>query len=92
MPRHEGLAMRPMLILRNCALAALLTPVAWAATEVEDPDWPREYVGENGGSLVMYQPQIESWDDFSAIEGRVRNCWESAENRRLGWRPGCRAR
>ncbi|MHC4959528.1 MAG: hypothetical protein ACYTGN_14270 [Planctomycetota bacterium] len=34
----------------------------------EGPRWPREYVGENGGTLVVYQPQVESWADYRKLK------------------------
>lgn len=34
----------------------------------EGPRWPREYTGEKGGTLVLYQPQIESWQNYRTIK------------------------
>jgi len=35
-----------------------------------DLEWPREYSNEKG-KLVLYQPQVTSWDDFSRLEARM---------------------
>jgi hypothetical protein len=32
-----------------------------------DPGWPRNYKLPNGGSVVIYQPQIQSWEDQKKI-------------------------
>src|SRR5262249_29131521 len=41
--------------------ASATTPAA-AAPPV-DGGWPRSYVLPSGGSILMYQPQISSWDN-----------------------------
>jgi hypothetical protein len=41
-----------------------------APTLATDPGWPRQYSDE-GGTLVVYQPQVESWKDFRRLEGRL---------------------
>ncbi|MEE9227027.1 MAG: hypothetical protein V3U66_04780, partial [Acidobacteriota bacterium] len=42
--------------------------------QAADPDyqdtWPREYTSTNGGHLVIYQPQIDSWEDFILLTAR----------------------
>ncbi len=32
--------------------------------------WPREYTGAKGGRLVLYQPQLESWDNYATLVAR----------------------
>ena len=38
-------------------------------TQVIDRDWPKELSTTDGGTLVVYQPQVETWTDFTTLEG-----------------------
>jgi uncharacterized protein YraI len=41
-------------------------------SETEDPDaWPRAYTTDSGASIVLHQPQITAWDDFTTINALV---------------------
>ena len=42
-----------------------------ADTEDDYKEWPREYSGEKGGRMLMYQPQVISWKDHSVLEARA---------------------
>jgi hypothetical protein len=44
--------------------------VADADAEGGEP-WPREFVGDNGGKAIVYQPQLMKWDDFETLQVRV---------------------
>jgi hypothetical protein len=46
-------------------MAALAVIVA-----AEDPIWPRQ-IAKPGGKLVLYQPQIDDWQDFQKLDGRM---------------------
>ena len=35
-----------------------------------DTEWPREYSNEKG-KLVLYQPQVTSWGDFTRLKARM---------------------
>ena len=54
---------------------ARLFRCSWGAqepeTQVIDRDWPKELTTTEGGTLVVYQPQVETWTDFTRLEGRV---------------------
>ncbi|HMF44569.1 MAG TPA: hypothetical protein VKQ32_28035, partial [Polyangia bacterium] len=43
--------------------ASATTPAAAAAAPPVDGGWPRSYALPSGGSILMYQPQISSWDN-----------------------------
>jgi hypothetical protein len=43
-------------------LRAQTAPAPEAGEEAVDGGWPRSYVMPNGGSLVIYQPQVASWE------------------------------
>ncbi len=36
-----------------------------------DQGWPREYVSPEGHRLLAFQPQVESWDDYTVLNMRV---------------------
>ena len=48
--------MKPALI----ALAAFVTLVATPAAGADDPGWPREVPTSKGGTITVYEPQVES--------------------------------
>ena len=50
------------------------------AEPVQELSWPREYPGDNGAKLVLYQPQIERWDDQTRVAGRVALAYSASEN------------
>lgn len=37
------------------------------ALQAQVDNWPREYIGKNGGHGVFYQPQLESWDNYTTL-------------------------
>jgi hypothetical protein len=41
-----------------------------ASTEAADPGWPRTFQKE-GGTVVLYQPQVDTWSSFSVIQFRA---------------------
>jgi len=36
-----------------------------------DPGWPREYSNTEGQRLLAFQPQVESWDDYTRLTMRL---------------------
>jgi len=47
------------------------TPISTpAASPVRDAGWPREYKSEKG-RLVVYQPQIDSWENYRKLKARA---------------------
>ena len=42
-----------------------------AGVEQVEARWPRDYVAEDGTRVRVYQPQIDSWDDYTTIEFRA---------------------
>src|ERR1035437_1864649 len=41
-------------------------PSAWA----QDPGWPRQIV-KPGGTLTVYQPQVDEWKDYTELKWRM---------------------
>ena len=51
-------------------LAILLCgPNLRAHNKATDPGWPRHYSNGSAG-LVVYQPQVDAWNEFKALKGR----------------------
>ena len=66
---HQVKRSRIVTITSLLLVSSLATSTA--ADESSGPlQWPREYSGETG-KLVLYQPQVTSWDDFSRLEARM---------------------
>ena len=65
--------MSARLLALICLLAA---GHAYAAEQIDD--WPREHTYLDGSKLVLYQPQIESWEDYEHLEGRMALAFEPA--------------
>lgn len=42
-----------------------------AGLEQVEPQWPRDYVAEDGTRVRVYQPQVDSWDDYITLEFRA---------------------
>ena len=58
-----------MKILKIAAAISLLALATAVTVSAQDPGWPRQIV-KPGGTLVMYQPQIDDWKDFISITWR----------------------
>ena len=41
-----------------------------AIAAAEDPVWPRQ-ITKPGGKLVLYQPQVDDWQNFQQVDGRM---------------------
>src|SRR5215510_5638553 len=56
-----------LLMVTCCLLAYTCT----AVQATDDPGWPREHTGEDGTKLLVYQPQVDSWEEQRRIHARV---------------------
>ena len=65
------------------ALAALPTMLVAqdSQEQVVERRWPKELPTAEGGKLVVYQPQVETWTNFARLEGRVAMAYSSAAGR-----------
>ncbi len=61
MRRHHH---RLLLTLWLPLVAGPLSPLA----AQEDAGWPREYQAADGRQVVIYQPQVDTWDDYKVLE------------------------
>jgi hypothetical protein len=50
-------------------VGVLLTFTASSYTWAQDPGWPRQIV-KPGGTLIVYQPQVDDWKNFTDIRWR----------------------
>lgn len=62
--KQQHIAIAVVLVLSACLCLA-------AAPEDDYRDWPREYSDKQGGKLLLYQPQIITWDDHTRLEARA---------------------
>jgi hypothetical protein len=50
-------------------LVTVLTLTAPSYVRAQDPGWPRQIV-KPGGTLIVYQPQVDNWNNFADITWR----------------------
>ena len=53
------------ILMAVASLSILLASVAFA----QDPGWPRK-LEKPGGTVIVYQPQVDDWKDFTNITWR----------------------
>ena len=51
------------------------------AAAIVDVGWPREFKNERG-QLVVYQPQIDSWESYRKLQAEIRSL-EIRQDKRL---------
>lgn len=51
-------------------LGVLLTSAASSYIWAQDPGWPRQIV-KPGGNLIVYQPQVDDWQNYTHIRWRM---------------------
>jgi len=55
----------------KCVIASLALVLASATASVaQDPGWPRQLTNQ-GNTLVIYQPQVDDWKNFTELELRM---------------------
>lgn len=65
--------MAKIMTVKTCLVVSVLINFVSIAFSANDPcaaNWPRTFSG-NGNTLVMYQPQVDSWQDYSKIDFRA---------------------
>jgi hypothetical protein len=85
--RHRSLAdtSRPIRCLRAALSATLVLaltvvgmPVVPAAQETPtEQRWPRELETTTGGKIVVYQPQVDAWNDYTQLHGLMAMSYAS---------------
>ncbi|HET6513907.1 MAG TPA: hypothetical protein VFG09_02015 [Thermodesulfovibrionales bacterium] len=54
----------------ECIITCLVLILFAAVTSfAQDPGWPRQRI-ENGNTLILYQPQVDDWKNFTELDWR----------------------
>lgn len=56
--------------LKTTLLLFLVITCGMARSFAQDPGWPRQ-VSQDGSTLTYYQPQIDTWDNYRVLKGRM---------------------
>jgi hypothetical protein len=56
----------------------LLLTMAPASAAAEDLHWPHE-ISKPGGKLVVYQPQVDDWENFQQLDAGSERVYSGAE-------------
>lgn len=56
--------------MKKIALFAILILGTVVAAAAQDPGWPRK-IAKPGGTLVYYQPQVDSWQNYRLLKWRM---------------------
>jgi hypothetical protein len=56
------------LLMAACCLLAYTCAAVWAT---DDPGWPKERTAADGTKLLVYQPQVDSWEGHRRLQARV---------------------
>ena len=46
-------------------------PVFGGKSVQDDQKWPQELMGGDGSTVLLYQPQVESWKDYKLLRARM---------------------
>ncbi len=60
----------PVTIRRSAVLAAAILCMLGASAWLQQPLWP-EARSNAGGTLMMYQPQVDDWKNFQTLDARL---------------------
>jgi hypothetical protein len=61
-------SMAALLFTPGGALAAWMqVPTSAAGSAAADADWPRRYTAPDGAQVVLYEPQVASWEDQTLL-------------------------
>ncbi|MGA8407976.1 MAG: hypothetical protein WB680_12425 [Candidatus Acidiferrales bacterium] len=56
--------------MRKTIAVCFLVLASASAAVAQDPGWPRQ-ITKQGSTLVYYQPQVESWTNYQALDWRM---------------------
>ena len=60
-----------LLLLAGCGSSSKPAPVFGGRSIQEDQQWPQELMGGDGSTVLLYQPQVESWKDYKLLRARM---------------------
>jgi hypothetical protein len=60
-------------LLTSCGntLVPKPAPVFGGRSIQEDQEWPQELMGGDGSTVLIYQPQVESWKSYKLLRARM---------------------
>ena len=61
----------PAPVLAGCGGSSAPAPVFGGKSVQEDQEWPQELMGGDGSTVLLYQPQVESWKDYKLLRARM---------------------
>ena len=60
-----------LVLVAGCSAPATPGPVFGGKELQEDQKWPQELMGGDGSTVLLYQPQVESWKDYKLLRARM---------------------
>ena len=60
-----------LVLVAGCSAPATPGPVFGGKELQEDQKWPQELMGGDGSTILLYQPQVESWKDYKLLRARM---------------------
>ena len=60
-----------LLLLAGCGSSTKPAPVFGGRSIQEDQEWPQELMGGDGSTVLLYQPQVESWKSYKLLRARM---------------------
>jgi hypothetical protein len=60
-----------LLLLAGCGSSSKPAPVFGGRSIQADQEWPQELMGGEGSTVLLYQPQVESWKDYKVLRARM---------------------
>ncbi len=58
-------------VLAGCSGSSTPAPVFGGKSVQADQEWPQELMGGDGSTVLLYQPQVESWKDHKLVRARM---------------------
>ena len=60
-----------LLLFAGCGGSGGPAPLFGGKSVQEDQEWPQELMGGDGSTVLLYQPQVESWKDYKQLRARM---------------------
>jgi len=60
-----------LVLVAGCSAPATPGPVFGGKEVQADQKWPQELMGGDGSTVLLYQPQVESWKDYKLLRARM---------------------
>ena len=68
----RGLTLLGLVVLAGCSGGSTTPGPVFGGKELQqDQNWPQELMGGDGSTVLLYQPQVESWKDYKLLRARM---------------------